>query len=539
VTFVRLVLADAGPARIWLVATTVVSGVAIGLMLVVVNTVVDDVQSTSAHFVLISLFIASCASFIVAKSYALNIVTFVVENLVNRWRIRVIDGMRQMDLAAFERIGGERISLVLTRELQVLSNAGPAIIHASTTMIMLLVTSLYVAGLSLLAFLAIGLALGTAVQLYRLTQARTRQLIDSSLEAENSFSGSFHHMLDGFREIKLSQPRSDDLFLNHVKRSSEEAMSLKIAAGRRMALGDNVINIVFYVLVGYIVFILPNSAGTPQNAAKLINVIMFAVSAVELVVRGLPMLGRSSLAVEDLQDLESRIRQSVALGKGGATDTPPTFERLEARDLFYSYRAPDGERSFVVGPMSFEVRRGEVIFIVGGNGSGKSSLLMLLTRLYEPEAGLILWDGLAVDATNVQHYRHLFAAIFSDFHLFDRLYGMPQADETSIGNWIGEFQMADKVHFSDGRFSTLNLSTGQRKRLAMIVARIEDRPIMVFDEWAADQDPSFRRFFYEALVPELRAAGKTIIAVTHDDRFFSVADRVLVIDKGRLEEVRS
>ena len=537
--FVRLVLADAGAARIWLVATTFVSGVSIGLMLVIVNTVVDDVQSTSAHFVLISLFIAACASFIVAKSYALNIVTFVVEHLVNRWRVQVIDGMRQMDLASFERIGGERIALVLTRELQVLSDAGPAIIHASTTIIMLSVTSLYVARLSLLAFLAIALALATAVQLYRLTQVRTRQLIDRSLAAENAFSTSFHHMLDGFREIKLSRPRSDDLFLNHVERSSEDAMTLKIAAGRRMALGDNVINIVFYVLVGYVVFILPNSVGTPQNAAKLINVIMFAVSAVELVVRGLPMLSRSALAVDDLETLEGDIRRNVARAESGAGGTPPTFRRIQARDLFYSYRAPDGERSFVVGPMSFDIRRGEVIFIVGGNGSGKSSLLMLLTRLYEPEAGLILWDDLPVDATNVQDYRHLFSAIFSDFHLFDRLYGMPEVDEASIGAWIEEFQMADKVRFADGRFSTLSLSTGQRKRLAMIVARIEDRPIMVFDEWAADQDPGFRRFFYETLIPALRAAGKTVIAVTHDDRFFSVADRVLVMDKGRLEEVRS
>ena len=538
-SFVRLVLADAGAARFWLIATTIVSGVSIGLMLVIVNTVVDQTQSTGAHVVLISLFVAACTSFIVAKSYALNIVTFVVEHLVNRWRVQVIDGMRQMDLASFERIGGERIALVLTRELQVLSDAGPAIIHASTTIIMLSVTSLYVARLSLLAFLAIALALATAVQLYRLTQVRTRQLIDSSLAAENAFSASFHHMLDGFREVKLSRPRSDDLFLNHVERSSEEAMTLKIAAGRRMALGDNVINIVFYVLVGYVVFILPNSVGTPQNAAKLINVIMFAVSAVELVVRGLPMLSRSALAVDDLQTLEDDIRRNVARAESAAGATVPTFTRIQARDLFYSYRAPDGERSFVVGPMSFDIRRGEVIFIVGGNGSGKSSLLMLLTRLYEPEAGLILWDDLPVDAANVQDYRHLFSAIFSDFHLFDRLYGMPDFDEAAIGAWIEEFQMADKVRFADGRFSTLSLSTGQRKRLAMIVARIEDRPIMVFDEWAADQDPGFRRFFYETLIPALRDAGKTVIAVTHDDRFFSVADRVLVMDKGRLEEVRS
>jgi putative ATP-binding cassette transporter len=535
-SFVRLVLADAGTARIWLIITTLLSGLSMGAMLVVVNTVIDNVRPSHPSFLLISLFIAACASFVVAKSYALNLVTFIVGNLVDRWRVRIISRMRDMDLASFERIGGDRIALVLTRELQVLSDAGPALVHAATTTTMLLVTSLYVAQLSLLAFLAIVLALTAAVQLYRLTQARTRDLLDRSVVAEDVFSKSFHHMIDGFREVKLSQPRSDDLFFNHVVRSSEQATSLKVEAGRQMGVGDNVINIVFYVLVGYIVFILPNSVGSSETASKLINVILFSVGAVELVVRGLPMLGRSAVAIDTLETLERDIRGDKSGEETRAAPLPQTFTRIEGHDLYYSYRAPDGDRSFAVGPLNLEINQGEVIFIVGGNGSGKSTLLMLLTRLYEPEHGFILWDGVPVDSANARNYRHLFSAIFSDFHLFDRLYGLPDVDERVVGAMIEELRMADKVRFAKGRFSTLDLSTGQRKRLAMIVAQLENRPILVFDEWAADQDPTFRRFFYESLVPALRENGRTVIAVTHDDRFFATADRVLVMDKGKLDE---
>lgn len=535
-SFVRLVLADAGTARIWLIVTTLVSGLSMGAMLVVVNTVIDNVRPSQPSFLLISLFIAACASFVVAKSYALNLVTFIVGNLVDRWRVRIISRMRDMDLASFERIGGDRIALVLTRELQVLSDAGPALVHAATTTTMLLVTSLYVAQLSLLAFLAIVLALAAAVQLYRLTQVRTRDLLDRSVIAEDVFSKSFHHMIDGFREVKLSQPRSDDLFFNHVVRSSEQATSLKIEAGRQMGVGDNVINIVFYVLVGYIVFILPNSVGSSETASKLINVILFSVGAVELVVRGLPMLGRSAVAIDTLEALERDIRGHRSGEEARAAALPQTFTRIVGRDLYYSYRAPDGERSFSVGPLNLEINQGEVIFIVGGNGSGKSTLLLLLTRLYEPEHGFILWDDVPVDSANARNYRHLFSAIFSDFHLFDRLYGLPDVDERLVGAMIEELRMADKVRFAKGRFSTLDLSTGQRKRLAMIVAQLENRPILVFDEWAADQDPTFRRFFYETLIPALRENGRTVIAVTHDDRFFATADRVLVMDKGKLDE---
>jgi putative ATP-binding cassette transporter len=205
--------------------------------------------------------------------------------------------------------------------------------------------------------------------------------------------------------------------------------------------------------------------------------------------------------------------------------------------VIYSYDAPAGARPFVVGPANFSISSGKVVFVVGGNGSGKSTLLNLLTRLYQPKHGVILWDGVPVDQTNTHDYRHLFATIFSDFHLFDRLYGQPHIDEPAIQSLIQEVEMSDKVRFSDGRFSTLDLSTGQRKRLAMVVARSEARPIMVFDEWAADQDPHFRRFFYDTLIPSLRASGKTVIAVTHDDRFFGAADRVLVMEEGKLHEL--
>jgi putative ATP-binding cassette transporter len=355
------------------------------------------------------------------------------------------------------------------------------------------------------------------------------------MAAENAFSQSFNHMLGGFREVKLSSSRGDDLFLNYVQRSSADATALKIDAGRRMALGDNVINLVFYSLVGFMVFILPYEVGSSETASKLINVIIFAVSAVELVVRGLPMLDRSAVAIDELNALESEVRAGSIREETPASEDSPTFDLIDARDLTYSYRTADGERSFVVGPLALQIRRGEVLFVVGGNGSGKSTLLMLLTRLYEPEHGLILWDGAPVDTTNVRDYRHLFSAIFSDFHLFDRLYGLAEVGDEAVDALIDEVQMASKVRFVDGRFSTLELSTGQRKRLALVVARLEDRPIMVFDEWAADQDPHFRRFFYENLIPALRAAGKTVIAVSHDDRFFNAADRVLVMSDGVLE----
>jgi ABC-type siderophore export system, fused ATPase and permease components len=160
-----------------------------------------------------------------------------------------------------------------------------------------------------------------------------------------------------------------------------------------------------------------------------------------------------------------------------------------------------------------------------------------MTRLYEPSDGVLLWDGAAVANGNVEAYRSLFSVIFTDFHLFDRLYGIDDIDPARVHALLKDMQLADKIAFRNGRFSTTDLSTGQRKRLAMIVALLEGRPVCVFDEWAADQDPDFRRSYYEALLPRLKAEGRTVIAITHDDRYFHLADKLVWMEEGRIVRV--
>lgn len=183
-----------------------------------------------------------------------------------------------------------------------------------------------------------------------------------------------------------------------------------------------------------------------------------------------------------------------------------------------------------------QIRRGETIFIVGGNGSGKTTLLKLLTGLYQPHSGAILVDRELLTRRNAQNYRELFSTVFSQFHLFDRLYGLEGVDPERVKAVLDEMQLSGKTRFEGGRFTDLNLSTGQRKRLALAVTLLEDKQILVFDEWAADQDPHFRKYFYEVVLKRLRDQGKTVIAVTHDERFWQQADRIVKMEYGSIVE---
>jgi putative ATP-binding cassette transporter len=205
----------------------------------------------------------------------------------------------------------------------------------------------------------------------------------------------------------------------------------------------------------------------------------------------------------------------------------------------HSYYDERSDRVFTMGPIDVSFTPGEVVFLIGGNGSGKTTLLKLLTGLYTPEAGQVLWNGVAIDDGNRDDYRQFFSIVYSDFFLFEQLLGLEKIGGTSLDEsateYLKQLELSHKVETHDGRLSTTALSQGQRKRLALLVAYLEDRPFYVFDEWAADQDPAFKEIFYKRLLPELRQRGKSVLVITHDDHYYYLANRVIKLDSGRME----
>ena len=203
----------------------------------------------------------------------------------------------------------------------------------------------------------------------------------------------------------------------------------------------------------------------------------------------------------------------------------------------YSYSGETRE-GFNLGPIDLVLRSKEIVFLVGGNGSGKSTLLKILTGLYVPDKGEVRINGTSIlDEDDRESYRQLFSAVFADFHLFDRISkedGKNQNIDELALKYLEQLQIRGKVEVVDGRFSTILLSQGHRKRLALLCAYLEDRPVYVFDEWAADQEPIFKDIFYSQILPDLKQRGKAVLVATHDDRYFHLADRIIRLDSGKL-----
>ncbi len=537
--FVRILLGEAGDSRRRLILSTVLAGIAMGAVMAVVNTVTDTDKDPVLQWELLFAFVLGCGCFLFAKSYALNLTTFLVEDLLTRMRGRFTDKIRRLDLAAYQRIGRTRIFTALTRDVQTLSEAGAMVVHGASSSVMLIFSALYVAYLSLVAFGITLVLFGSAIYFYKRSQETSAELWRQATDAEARFNDGLQHLLSGFKEVKISSRRSDDLVLGHIHERARQSEELKVQSGRRFNAGANVTNLFFYLLMGTMVFILPQNDETAGIAAKVINVVIFVGASIEIVLKALPMLAKANLAVETLQRLEAELDRALIDPEAPATARRPAMRSIELAGARYSYYAPDGEKAFTVGPCDLRIDAGQIHFIVGGNGSGKTTLINLLTRLYEPDAGEIRWDGQPVGRENAADYRNLFSTIFADFHLFDRLYGLEDISAERVAALLAEMQLSDKTRFDDGRFSTQELSTGQRKRLAMVAAQLEDKQVFLFDEWAADQDPEFRRYFYDHLLPGLKAAGRTLIVVTHDDRYFHIADRIVTMEEGQILRVET
>ncbi len=458
-----------------------------------------------------------------------------VEKLLSDIRIRVADRIRRAELEALDHVGRSEIYGIVSRETQNISQAAATLITALQSMLMVLFSIAYIAILSRTAFfITVGMIwLALVMHFRRATELRT--LLTDAQRKENEFLGVLGHLLDGFKEVRMSRARSADVF-QHLRSISGSVESVKQRAGTRFSAHYVMTQAMLYVLLAAIVFLLPKiNPGYEDLVPKLTAAILFIIGPLGAIVGAIPLYSTANVAATNIFLLEETLEESTSheVNGNGEAAHPAAFKHIEFRRATFQY-ADRGQGAFRLGPVDLRVTSGETLFIVGGNGSGKSTLLKTLTGLYHPQSGAITMDDTLLTPESATWYRSHFTPIFGDYHLFDRLYGLGDVPPERVNELLVLMQIQDKTAFEHGRFTNLDLSTGQRKRLALIVALLEDRPILVLDEWAADQDQVFRQFFYETILPDLKRQGKTIIAATHDDRYFGVADRVVKMEYGEL-----
>lgn len=522
------------PWRAILILATL-SGIANGLLLAVINASAGTTSHVALNLRYLAIFLLSFVLFYVTKKQAMTKSTVIVEQVLRAVRVRIADKIRSTALLAFEGIGREVIYNRITQETTTISQAAPVLINACQAAIMLVFAAVYILYLSPAALAISVVSIGGGMMMYLAHHREvSRQLREADLK-EREFLALLNQMMEGFKEIKLNRRKSDDLFA-HFTEIAEDSERLKVRTGTLFVTDFMFSQVAFYLLLACLIFLMPRfSQTTTTTVIKLTASILFIMGPLETFISSIPFFAKANVAAANLQELEDLLdgAQDIASPET-AVEAPAGFDSVTFEDVTFSYCDPLGRQLFSVGPINEKIRQGEVLFVVGGNGSGKSTFLKLLTGLYAARSGAIRIDDLLLDRDSINSFRELFSIIFTDFHLFERLYGIEHIDVARIKALILEMELDKKTSFAQASFTDSNLSTGQRKRLALIAALMDDKPIYVFDEVAADQDPVFRKYFYETFLAKLKKDGKTIIAVSHDDRYFHVADRVIRMDYGKV-----
>jgi putative ATP-binding cassette transporter len=390
----------------------------------------------------------------------------------------------------------------------------------------------------LFALLALALALGAGLQ--ALAQSRGVAGFWKARDHEEVLHKAYRAISEGSKELRMHRARRGRIFDGQIGGTVDAIRRINGRAINTYVLATAFGSALFFLLIALILGWAALRSTEPAVLSGFVLVLLFLKGPMDQIAGALPNLGRAKVALQRIADLSARFASPEPHLH---LDSPPGDVRLEQglelRGVRYAFEAPEGGQAFEIGPIDLKLGKGELVFVVGDNGSGKTTLIKLLLGLYAPQQGEILHDGRSVTAVNRDDYRQLFTTVFSDFYLFEDLVaggeeGQASALPEAALPYLQRLEIAHKVSVRDGSFSTIDLSTGQRKRLALVHAYLEGRPVLVFDEWAADQDPSFRHLFYTELLPELRAKGHLLVVISHDDRYFHLADRVVRMHAGRI-----
>lgn len=446
-------------------------------------------------------------------------------------------GLSRQILAAqlrqLEALGTPRLLAGLSEDVQAIATAVYLLPPICISLAIVVGCFAYIAWLSPAVFAGVSVLAVAAGWSCRWLLRRGRAYLGQARGVQDRLFVLFEALTRGNAELKLNARRREDFLRSELQVSAERYRSFSVRGLVLYATTDSWGKLIFFLAIAFVLFGLPQLLAVDTDAISgFVLTFAFVVGPLENIVNKLPLVSRASVALQNLEVLRDALSDRAESLE--MPDEPlQQWSSLHLKQVTYTYRIAEGE--FTLGPVDLTLVPGEIVFIVGGNGSGKSTLAKLLLGLYEPTSGEIWLDDCAIAAANRPWYRQHFSAVFADFYLFERLLGFddPNLEARALA-YLEQLQLSRKVTFAGDRFSTTSLSQGQRKRLALLVAYLEDRPLYLFDEWAADQDPQFREVFYRKLLPELRERGKTVVAITHDDAYFSCGDRVIELDYGRI-----
>ncbi|WP_347556851.1 cyclic peptide export ABC transporter [Robbsia sp. KACC 23696] len=484
---------------------------------------------------LLVTFLALCALTLVGNAVAGTVNSMIGQKVVAMLRKDISSRIVCAPIAAIERYKIHRMLSTLNSDVDTVSAFSFSFPSVAVALAITIGSLVYMIVLSPMLFLLALVAIVVGALINQYASWQWDKQYRGVRGAQDELQKQYRAITQGAKELRINRERRVRVFDVQLSAAADQIATLKTRAMRLFYTTNAAGSTLFFLIIGLIILLQHRLGLDARVVSGFVIVLLYVRGPVEQIAGALPGLVQARVSFQRIAELSAEFanveRDLLVQPAPGPAMAPGT---LALRGATYRFPQTSDVTPFSLGPIDLTVEQGETVFIIGENGCGKTTLIKLLLGLYSPAEGTLCLGGHPVSPSDLDAYRQLFSAVFADYHLFDDLIAPDPALLASANDYLKQLEIAHKVDITDGAFSTTDLSTGQRKRLALVHAMLEQRPIMMFDEWAADQDPTFRRFFYRAFLPELKRQGKTLIVVSHDDRYFDVADKVVRLENGKI-----
>lgn len=519
------------------VVTSFLAGVGYTMLIALIKRAVGDGLTGVAPSGLTWTFVAFCLAIPFCGFASQMVLLYLTSQGAYELRIQLSRQILAAPLRQLEKLGTHRLLATITQDIGSVIELVNILPQMLTQFAMMIGCIVYLGWLSWKLLLIMLACMAVGLLTHQLPMSRAFRYFRLLREQWDAMYKGFQGVIMGTKELKLNSKRREAFLAQELEPAAAGLRDYGIRGNAISMAVSNWGQILFFIFIGLLLFAGPLMINIqPQVLIGYTLVVLFMITPLTMLLNQIPALERAYLAAERIEELGLSLTAAKPESLAASSNPDAKWRRLDLVDVTHSYRQDGVPTEFQLGPINLTFYPGELVFLIGGNGSGKTTLMKLLMGLYEPDAGEIRVNDKAVTPNERDDYRQQFSAVFFDFYLFERLFGFDAEEiDAESQKYLELLQLSHKLTIKNGQLSTIDLSQGQRKRVALLNAYLEDRPIYIFDEWAADQDPQFKQIFYYELVPELKNRGKTVIVISHDDRYYGLADRLIKLESGKVE----
>lgn len=482
-----------------------------------------------------AMFAATCIGIVACRTGAQLLLARLALEVTSSLRKEIYRRILHTPLPNLEHIGRARLITMLSYDVPAIVRGGQLLPQVITNAVILMGMLGYLHYLDSAVFWLILKCIAVGALAFSIPNMFARRILAKANDARDLLQGSVDGLVAGVKELKLNATRQQGFFSHELSLHESVVVRAQKRGITVIEIASNVGEVISFLVVGWVSFVFINYHSL--ESGELLGVVMallYLTGPVAVLLDTIPHLLAAQVAMNRASLLTTQLSEEAA---GTDCASAQEWQVMALKAACYRHRSEIEAAGYEVGPIDLLIRKGELTFIVGGNGSGKSTLTKILALHYPLASGTICFDDRPVSPEMLPTHRQGISAIHSDYHVFTKLYDW-KISEKEIQEYLKLFELDHKLAFNNGQFSTIALSDGQRRRLALVCALAEDRQLYLFDEWAADQDPGFREQFYVRILPALREKGKAVVVITHDDRYFHLADQLVVMDSGRIRETR-